>query len=317
VVVKVTLACICGSDLWDYNESEQKAVARPRGHEFVGIIESVGSAVAKFRVGDFVVAPFVSSCGECDFCVKGQVTSCRTLGLFGHGGEAGGQSEAVRVPNADGTLVKLPVSVDSPLVPSLLTLSDVMCTGHHAAVTARVMPGETTVVIGDGAVGLCAVIAAKRLGAGRIILMGRHETRTELGREFGATDVVTERDAEGIAKVRELTGGDGAHSVLECVGTASSMEMALGVVRAYGAIGRVGAAQYETIPFGFGPLMHNITISGGIAPARAYIEELMPDILSGKINPGKVFDLTVGLDEVPAGYEAMSKRTALKVLVKP
>jgi len=221
------------------------------------------------------------------------------------------------VTNADGTLVTLPVEVDSPLVPSLLTLSDVMCTGHHAAVTARVQAGETAVVIGDGAVGLCAVIAAKRMGASRIILMGRHEGRTALGREFGATDVVSERDEEGIRKVLELTNGDGAPSVLECVGTASAMEMALGVVRDYGTIGRVGAAQYETIPFGFGPLMRNITISGGVAPARAYIEELMPDILSGKINPGKVFDLTVGLDEVPAGYEAMSKRTALKVLVKP
>lgn len=316
-VVKVTLACICGSDLWDYNESEKLEVGRPRGHEFVGVVEAVGVDVNKFKVGDFVVAPFVSSCGVCDYCLKGQHTSCRKIGFFGHGGGAGGQSEAVLVPNADGTLVTLPVEVDSPLVPSLLTLSDVMCTGHHAAVTARVQAGETAVVIGDGAVGLCAVIAAKRMGASRIILMGRHEGRTALGREFGATDVVSERDEEGIAKVLELTNGDGAPSVLECVGTASAMEMALGVVRDYGTIGRVGAAQYETIPFGFGPLMRNITISGGVAPARAYIEELMPDILSGKINPGKVFDLTVGLDEVPAGYEAMSKRTALKVLVKP
>jgi len=316
-VVKITLACICGSDLWDYNESEKLEVGRPRGHEFVGIVEAIGADVKNISVGDFVVAPFVASCGVCDFCVKGQNTSCRKIGFFGHGGGAGGQSEAVLVPNADGTLVKLPVPVDSPLVPSLLTLSDVMCTGHHAAVTAKVQPGETAVVIGDGAVGLCAVIAAKRLGAGRIILMGRHEGRTNLGREFGATDVVSERDAEGIARVRELTNGDGAHSVLECVGTASSMDMALGVVRDYGTIGRVGAAQYESIPFGFGPLMKNITISGGVAPARAYIDELMPDVLSGKINPGKVFDLTVSLDDVPAGYEAMSKRTALKVLVKP
>lgn len=316
-IVKVTLACICGSDLWDYNESEKLEVGRPRGHEFLGIVEAIGSAVTKFKVGDFVVAPFVASCGECDFCLANQQTSCRKIGFFGHGGEAGGQSEAVRVPNADGTLVVLPVDQNSPLLPSLLTLSDVMCTGHHAAVTAKVKPGETAVVIGDGAVGLCAVIAAKRLGAGRIILMGRHEGRTNLGREFGATDVVSERDAEGVAKVRELTNGDGAHSVLECVGTASSMEMALGVVRAYGTVGRVGAAQYETINFGFGPLMNNVSISGGVAPARAYIEELMPDILSGKINPGKVFDMTVGLDDVPAGYEAMSKRTALKVLVKP
>jgi threonine dehydrogenase-like Zn-dependent dehydrogenase len=316
-IVKVTLACICGSDLWDYIESPKREIGRPRGHEFVGVVESVGSEVAEIKVGDFVVAPFVASCGQCDFCKKGQATSCRKIAFFGHEGEPGGQSEAVRVPNADGTLVKLPVAPDSELVPSLLTLSDVMCTGHHAAVTAKVKPGETTVVIGDGAVGLCAVIAAKRLGAGRIILMGRHEDRTNLGVEFGATDVVSERDDEGIARVRELTGGDGAESVLECVGTASSMKMAMGVVKDYGTVGRVGAAQYEDIPFGFGPLMKNISISGGVAPARAYIEELMPDILSGKINPGKVFDLTVSLDDAPSGYEAMASRKNLKVLVKP
>jgi len=316
-IVKVTLACICGSDLWEYIESPKREIGRPRGHEFVGVVESIGTDVKNIKVGDFVVAPFVASCGECDYCLKGQSTACRKIAFFGHEGEPGGQSETVRVPNADGTLVKLPVAVDSPLVPSLLTLSDVMCTGHHAAVTAKVMAGETVVVIGDGAVGLCAVIAAKRLGAGRIILMGRHQARTELGREFGATDVVSERDEAGIEKVRELTGGDGAESVLECVGTISSMKMALGVVKDYGTIGRVGAAQYEEIPFGFGPLMRNVSISGGVAPARAYIEELMPDILNGKINPGKVFDMTVSLDETPKGYEAMASRTHLKVLVKP
>jgi threonine dehydrogenase-like Zn-dependent dehydrogenase len=180
-----------------------------------------------------------------------------------------------------------------------------------------VKPGETVVVVGDGAVGLCAVIAAKRLGAGRIILMGRHKERTDLGIEFGATDVVAERDAEGIAKVMELTGGLGAKRVLECVGTQSAIDMSLGVVRDGGVIGRVGAAQYESIAFGFTPLMRNISITGGVAPARAYIDELMPDVLSGKINPGKVFDLTVSLDDVAKGYEAMSNRTHLKVLVKP
>jgi len=317
VVLKVTLACICGSDLWDYIESPKREIGRPRGHEFIGVVESVGSEVKHFAIGDLVVAPFVASCGKCDYCQKHQYTSCREIAFFGHEGEAGGQSERVRVPHADGTLVKLPVAEDSPLLPSLLTLSDVLCTGHHAAVTAKVKAGGTAVVIGDGAVGLCAVIAAKRLGAKRIILMGRHEGRTNLGREFGATDVVSERDDEGIAKVRELLGGDGAESVLECVGTASSMKMALGVVKDYGTIGRVGAAQYAEIPFGFGPLMANVSISGGVAPARAYIEELMPDILNGKINPGKVFDLTVSLDDAPSGYEAMAKRTHLKVLVKP
>jgi threonine dehydrogenase-like Zn-dependent dehydrogenase len=317
VVLKVTLACICGSDLWDYIDSPKREIGRARGHEFIGVVESIGSDVRKFKIGDLVVVPFVASCGECDYCTKQQFTSCRKIAFFGHEGEAGGQSEKVRVPNADGTLVKIPVSEDSPLLPSLLTLSDVLCTGHHAAVTARVKPGETAVVIGDGAVGLCAVIAAKRLGASRIILMGRHEARTKLGVEFGATDVVSARDEEGIAEVRKLLNGDGAESVLECVGTASSMNMALGVVKDYGTIGRVGAAQYQEIPFGFGPLMANVSISGGVAPARAYIEELMPDILRGKINPGRVFDLTVSLEHAAQGYEAMANRTHLKVLVKP
>lgn len=316
-VVKVDLACVCGSDLWDFKDSAKLEAGRPRGHEFIGTVEAVGSLVTNVKVGDLVVAPFVASCGKCEFCLEGLTTSCRNIGFFGHGGEAGGQSEAVRVPQADGTLVKLPVALDSAFLPSLLTLSDVMCTGHHAAVSAGVKPGETVVVVGDGAVGLCAVIAAKRLGAGRIILMGRHKERTDLGVEFGATDVVAERDAEGIAKVMELTSGLGAKRVLECVGTQSAIDMSLGVVRDGGVIGRVGAAQYDTIAFGFGPLMRNISITGGVAPARAYIEELLPDVLSGKINPGKVFDLEVSLDDVAKGYEAMSNRTHLKVLVKP
>ena len=315
-VVKITLSCVCGSDLWDYLDSEKLEVGRPRGHEFIGVVESIGDQVTDIKVGDFVVAPFVASCGKCDYCLAGHATSCRKIGFFGHGGGAGGQSEAVRVPQADGTLVKLPVAQDSPLLPSLLTLSDVMCTGHHAAVTAKVAKGETAVVIGDGAVGLCAVIAAKRLGAARIILMGRHPERTNLGREFGATDVVSERGEAGIAKVKELLGGDGAHSVLECVGTADSMEMALGVVRDYGTIGRVGAAQYQTIPFGFGPLMRNVSISGGVAPARAYIEELMVDVLNGSIEPGRVFDLEVSLDDIAQGYAQMANRTKIKALVR-
>lgn len=316
-VVKVTMACICGSDLWDFKESEAVTEGRPRGHEFLGLVESIGTEVKNVQVGDLVVAPFVASCGECDRCQKHQFTSCRKIGFFGHGGEAGGQSEAVRVPNADGTLVKLPVAVDSPFIPSLLTLSDVMCTGHHAAVTAGVESGDTVVVIGDGAVGLCAVIAAKRLGAARIILMGRHEARTQLGREFGASDVVAQRGEAGIAAVKALTSGDGAIRVLECVGTQDAIDTALGVVADYGVIGRVGAAQYQQIDFGFMPLMRNISIAGGVAPARAYIEELMPDILNGSINPGKVFDLEVSLDDVAKGYQAMNDRTHLKVLVRP
>ncbi|MEN9715361.1 MAG: putative alcohol dehydrogenase [Actinomycetota bacterium] len=316
-VVKVTLACVCGSDLWDFNDSEKLEVGRPRGHEFLGVVESVGSDVKNLKPGDFVVAPFVASCGHCDRCTKGQFTSCRSIGFFGHGGEAGGQSEAVRVPNADGTLVKIDVPADSPLLPSILALSDVMCTGHHAAVTAGVEAGDTVVVIGDGAVGLCAVIAAKRLGAARIILLGRHQARTDLGREFGATDVVAARGADAIAQVKEITNGDGALRVLECVGTQDAIDTALGVVADFGVIGRVGAAQYAKIDFGFGPLMRNVTITGGVAPARAYIEELLVDVMNGSINPGKVFDLEVSLDDVAKAYEAMSTRTHLKVLVRP
>jgi threonine dehydrogenase-like Zn-dependent dehydrogenase len=229
----------------------------------------------------------------------------------------GGQGEAVRVPQAQGTLVKLPVGEDSALLPSLLTLSDVFCTGHHCAVTAGVTPRTTVTVVGDGAVGLSAVLSAKRLGAERIILMGRHKVRTDLGRDFGATDIVAERGEEGVARVRELTGGDGTHTVLECVGTLPAFEMALGVVRAGGTISRVGAPQYDQAPLGFEVFMNNITVTGGVAPARAYIEELLPDVLEGKIEPGRVFDRTVSVEEVPDGYRAMAAREALKVLVQP
>jgi threonine dehydrogenase-like Zn-dependent dehydrogenase len=224
----------------------------------------------------------------------------------------------VRVPLAQGTLVKLPVAPDSALMPSLLTLSDVFCTGHHGAVTSRVRPGHSVTVVGDGAVGLCAVLAARRLGAEQIVLMGRHTDRTDLGREFGATDVVAERGEEGIAKVRELTGGHGTHTVLECVGHMPAYEQAVGVVRAGGVISRVGVPQYEESPTGMGTLWgRNITLTGGPGAQRGYIEELLPDVLEGRIEPGKVFDRTVGLDGVPDGYRAMDAREALKVLVQP
>jgi threonine dehydrogenase-like Zn-dependent dehydrogenase len=229
----------------------------------------------------------------------------------------GGQGEAVRVPQAQGTLVKLPVGEDSALLPSLLSLSDVFPTGHHCAVTAGVNPRTTVTVIGDGAVGLSAVLAAKRLGAEQIILMGRHKQRTDLGREFGATDVVAERGEEGVAKVRELTGGDGTHTVLECVGLKQAIETAYGVVRAGGTISRVGAPQYPDVPADFGTFLRNITLTGGVAPARAYIDELLPDVLDGTVQPGKVFDRTFDLDGVPDGYRAMADREALKVLIRP
>jgi hypothetical protein len=229
----------------------------------------------------------------------------------------GGQGEAVRVPQAQGTLVKLPVREDSALLPSLLTLSDVFPTGHHCAVKAGVNPRTTVAVIGDGAVGLSAVLAARRLGAERIILMGRHKDRTDLGREFGATDVVAERGEEGIERVRELTGGDGTHTVLECVGLKPAIETAFAVVRDGGVVSRVGAPQYPEVPMDFDVFMRNITLTGGVAPARAYIEELLPDVLDGTLQPGRVFDRTVSLEEVPDGYRAMANREALKVLVRP
>jgi len=287
------------------------------GHEFLGVVEDVGSQVSGLKRGDVVVAPFVWADNTCDFCREGLQTSCRNGGQWGRNGVDGGQGEAVRVPQAQGTLVKLPVGEDSELLASLLTLSDVLCTGHHGVVTSHVAPGRSVTVIGDGAVGLSAVLAAGRLGAERIILMGRHTDRTDLGRDFGATDVVAERGAEGIERVRELTGGDGTHAVVECVGTRQSLETALGVVRDGGVVSRLGVSQYTEVPMGFDTLMRNITLTGGAAPARAYIEELLPDVLDGKIQPGRVFDRTVGLADVPDGYRAMADRKALKVLIQP
>jgi threonine dehydrogenase-like Zn-dependent dehydrogenase len=312
-VVRVVRACVCGSDLHPFRTMPASAQGSPMGHEFVGVVEEIGSDVATLQRGDVVIAPFAYSDNTCEFCREGLHTSCRQGGFF-----STAQAEAVRVPLADGTLVKAPVGEDSALLPSLLTLSDVFLTGHHAAVRAGVNPRTTVTVIGDGAVGLSAVLAAKRLGAERIVLMGRHKDRTDLGREFGATDVVAERGEKGIANVRELTGGDGTHTVLECVGYMSAYEMAYGVVRVGGVISRVGVPQYEEAPIGFGSLFgRNITLTGGPAPVRAYIEELLPDVLEGRIEPGKVFDRTVGLDAVPEGYRAMDAREALKVLVQP
>jgi hypothetical protein len=315
-VVRVLRSCVCGSDLWPYGSMPASEQGRRMGHEFLGVVADVGSDVSGLKAGDVVVAPFVWADNTCDFCTEGLQTSCRNGGQWGHDLD-GGQGEAVRVPQAQGTLVKLPVGEDSALLPSLLTLSDVFCTGHHAAVTAGVSPRTTVTVIGDGAVGLSAVLAAKRLGAERILLMGRHKDRTDLGREFGATDVIAERGGEGIERVRELTGGDGTHTVLECVGTRQAIEMAIGTARDGGVIGRVGAAQYAEVPMDFGTVMRNITLTGGVAPARAYIEELLPDVLDGTIEPGRVFDRTVGLEEVPDGYRSMADREALKVLIRP
>jgi threonine dehydrogenase-like Zn-dependent dehydrogenase len=315
VVVAVTRSAICGSDLWPYKSMEPSEEGRRMGHEFIGVVEEVGDEVRTLKVSDVVVTPFVWSDGTCVFCQEGLHTSCLHGGRYGVDTD-GGQGEAVRVPKADGTLVVLSVEKDDPLMPSLLTLSDVMATGHHAALCAEVGPGKTVAVVGDGAVGLCGVIAAKRLGAERIILLGHHPDRVELGREFGATDVVPERGDEGVERAMELTDGLGAHSVLECVGLEQSTVTALRIARVGGAVGRVGVPQEETIPEATRTFFDNITISGGPAPARAYIEELLPDVLEGRIEPGRVFDSVISLDEVPEGYRAMNEREALKVLIE-
>ncbi|GAA4628424.1 alcohol dehydrogenase catalytic domain-containing protein [Actinoallomurus vinaceus] len=316
-VVRVLRSCVCGSDLWPYGAMPASEQGRRMGHEFLGVVEDVGSDVPGLTSGDLVVAPFLWEDGTCDFCREGLHSSCRNGGQWGLNGVDGGQGEAVRVPQAQGTLVRLPVGEDSALLPSLLTLSDVLCTGHHGARTAGAAPGRSVTVIGDGAVGLCAVLAARRLGAERIILMGRHKDRTDLGRDFGATDVVAERGEEGIERVRELTGGDGTHAVVEAVGAEQALDMALGVVRHGGAISRLGVPQYQKGPMGMDTIMRNITFTGGVAPARAYIEELLPDVLDGTIEPGRVFNRTIGLGEVPDGYRAMADREALKVLIQP
>src|SRR5437868_3453313 len=284
-LVTVTRACICGSDLWPYNSMEPSEIGRPMGHEAVGIVESVGADVRTLKVGDVVIMPFAYSDGSCIFCHEGLHTSCLHGGFFGNADVGGAQAEAQRVPQADGTLFVLPVGKDDALMPSLLTLSDVMGTGHHAAVAAEVRPGKTTAVVGDGAVGLCGVIAAKRLGAEQIVILGRHADRIALAKEFGATDVVSERGEEAVERVKELTGGFGAHSVLECVGVSQSTETAISIARPGGAVGRVGVPQDLMMPGSQTAFYMNVTVGGGPAPVRAYIEELLPDILDGRIDP--------------------------------
>jgi threonine dehydrogenase-like Zn-dependent dehydrogenase len=316
-IVAVTRACICGSDLWPYQKMEHSDAGRVMGHEAIGIVEDVGADVHNVKRGDFVIMPFAFSDGTCEFCHEGLHTSCVHGGFFGTTEVPGAQTEAVRIPQADGTLFVLPNEKDDRLLSSLLTLSDVMGTGHHAAVAARVTAGKRVAIVGDGAVGLCGVIAARRLGAEQIIMLGRHADRIKLAKEFGATDVVSERGDEAVERVRELTLGFGVHSVLECVGHGPAMDTAIKIARPGGAVGRVGVPQHEKMPASDPAFYNNITISGGPAPVRAYIEELLPDVLEGKIQPGRVFDRTVGLDGVPDGYRAMNERAAIKVMVRP
>jgi len=315
-VVRVVRACICGSDLHPFHSKPAGNVGQAMGHEAIGVVEEIGAEVSRFARGDFVIVPFGLEDNTCVHCREGVHTSC-VHGSF----LSGAQAEAVRVSQADGSLVKVPgvgEDTDEALLASLLTLSDVYLTGWHAAHMGRVEAGKIVTVIGDGAVGLSAVLAAREMGAQRIILMGRHEARTDLGREWGATDVVAERGDEGVAKVMELTGGEGSHVVLEAVGHMPAYEQAYRIVRPGGVISRVGVPQYQDAPVGFASLFgKNVTLTGGPAPVRAYIDEAIPKVLEGHINPGTVFDLTVGLDGVPAGYAAMDAREALKVMVNP
>jgi threonine dehydrogenase-like Zn-dependent dehydrogenase len=318
--VRITASCICGSDLHPYSSMAADDGPARMGHEFIGVVEDIGSDVTTVKKGDVVVSPFSVSDNTCQFCREGLQTACADpQATFWDGiPDEGAQAEAIRVPLADGTLVKLPVGEDSALMPSVLTLSDVFGTGYHAALMGGVNERTRVAVIGDGAVGLLAVLSAKRLGAEQIVLMGRHPERTDLGKRFGATDIVSARGEEGIAEVRDLTGGDGVHAVLEAVGHMPAYQQAVGIVRAGGVISRVGVPQYEDAPIGFASLFgRNVRLAGGPAPARAYIEELMPDILDGTIEPGLVFDATTDIDGVPAGYRDMADRRSLKVFVKP
>jgi threonine dehydrogenase-like Zn-dependent dehydrogenase len=320
-LVRVTAACVCGSDLWPYRGINDVTEPTRIGHEFVGIVEEVGAEVRSVRPGDFVVAPFMYSDNTCPHCRVGIQSRCSTGGFWGGKDRDGamvdgGQGEYVRVPLADGTLVSTREVPDDSLVPSLLSLSDVMGTGWHAAVAAGVQEGDTVVVVGDGAVGLSGVLAAARMGAERIIAMSRHESRQRIAREFGATDVVEVRGDEAVGAVKELTDGVGADAVLECVGTHESMSTAIAAARPGATVGYVGVPHGIEYPVR-DMFARNVGIAGGIAPARQYLPQLRDDVLAGVINPGLVFDLEVPLSEIAEGYAAMDERRAIKSLVRP
>jgi threonine dehydrogenase-like Zn-dependent dehydrogenase len=314
-VVRVTLACVCGSDLW-YYRGETPYERGPIGHEFVGVVEEVGSHVGAIKRGDFVIAPFAYSDGTCPHCQHGIHTACERGGFFPAGNGDGGQGEAVRVPLADGTLVAVPGSGHSEeTMASLLTLSDVLGTGHHAAVCAQVKPGDTVAVVGDGAVGLCAVLAAKRLRAERIIALSRNPARQEVARAFGATDIVEERGEEAVSTVMDLTAGVGVDATLECVGTGQAMDTALAIARPLSTVGYVGVPHGVELPVDQ-MFFRNKGVLGGAAPARAYIPDLLDDVLEGRIEPGRVFDFTTDLDGVAEAYSAMDDRRAIKSLLR-
>ncbi|GAA1730306.1 zinc-dependent alcohol dehydrogenase family protein [Isoptericola hypogeus] len=333
-VVRVVAACVCGSDLWPYRGVTPVKRPRPIGHELVGVVEELGSEVTSAQVGDFVILPFTMSCGVCQSCRAGYPAACDLVTGFGGKDRDGhpvdgAQGERVRIPLAQHSLFPVGRSEAeieaAGLVPHLLALADVMSTGYHAAFSAGVSAGDTVVVVGDGAVGLCGVIGARLLGAGRIVAMSRHDDRAALAREFGATDVVAERGADGVAAVRDLLGpstgsggtGDLADAALECVGTKESMDTALDVVRGGGRVGFVGVPHLAPELSVRRLFDRNITIGGGMASARHYMETLLPEVLSGTIAPGKVFDLELPLADVAEAYAAMDERRATKVLLRP
>jgi threonine dehydrogenase-like Zn-dependent dehydrogenase len=315
-IVRVALACVCGSDLWFYRGQTDYEAGWPVGHEFIGVVEDVGAAVSGLHKGDVVIAPFAYSDGTCPHCLAGITTSCVHGGFWAYGGMDGGQGEAVRVPFADATLVRIPGSGHSEeMMRSLLTLSDVMGTGHHAAVSAGVTRGSTVAVVGDGAVGLSGVLAAARLGADRIFALSRHQDRQRLAREFGATDIVSERGEAATEAVMALTDGVGADAVLECVGTGQAVATAFAVARPGATVGYVGVPHGVELPTG-AMFFRNIGMRGGSASVRAYLPELMEDVLAGRINPGRVLDFETDLGGIAGAYAAMDQRRAIKSLVR-
>jgi threonine dehydrogenase-like Zn-dependent dehydrogenase len=310
-IVRLSATCVCGSDLWPYRGIETVEGPAPMGHEYVGIVEAVGSAVVTIRPGQFVVGSFFASDNTCEICQAGYQSSCIHRVVMG---TIGTQAELARVPLADGTLVATPDLPPADLIPSFLAASDVLGTGWFAAVAAEAGPGKTVAVVGDGAVGLLAVLAAKRLGAERVIAMSRHASRQRLARDFGATDIVEERADEGVARIKDLTDGLGAHSVIEAVGTQESMMQAIRATRPGGHVGYVGVAHDVSLP-GEELFFSHVHLHGGPAPVRRFLPQLVELIWNRQIDPGKVFDLTLTLDQVADGYRAMDERRATKALL--
>jgi threonine dehydrogenase-like Zn-dependent dehydrogenase len=312
-IIRISASCVCGSDLWPYRGIETVDGPAPMGHEYVGVVEEVGSDVHVVRAGQFVIGSFFASDNTCPICRAGYQSSCVHRQPIG---ALGAQAEYLRVPLADGTLVATPGTPDDDLIPSLLAASDVLGTGWFGAVAAEAGPGKAVAVVGDGAVGLLAVLAARQLGAGRIVAMSRHQTRQQLAREFGATDIVEERGDEGVAKIKEMTGGLGAHSVIEAVGTQQSMMQAIRSTRPGGHVGYVGVAHGVELP-GEELFFSHVHLHGGPAPVRRFLPELIDRIWNRAIDPGKVFDLELPLDQAADGYKAMDERRAIKTLLRP